>query len=62
MLLKLKRNSFNSTHSASSISIQQYTFCDDLADKFEEAADGHVCGIVNFLQKLNCSKTCCLMA
>lgn len=39
MLLKLKRNSFNSNHSTSSISIQEYAFCEDLGDEFAAAAN-----------------------
>lgn len=60
MLLKLKRNAFNSSHSSSSISIQQYTFCDDLNDQFDAAVEEHVCSVtLNILFVLTLIHTQC---
>lgn len=38
MLLKLKRNEFNAKHTASSISVQQFSYCENLNDQFNEAS------------------------
>ncbi|KAI9125335.1 hypothetical protein K1719_003951 [Acacia pycnantha] len=37
LLLKLKMNDFNKKHPTSSISVVQYTICEDLLDQFNEA-------------------------
>ncbi|KAI9126258.1 hypothetical protein K1719_002679 [Acacia pycnantha] len=38
LLLKLKMNDFNKKHPISSISVVQYTICEDLLDQFSEAS------------------------
>ncbi|KAI9085314.1 hypothetical protein K1719_032691 [Acacia pycnantha] len=38
LLLKLKMNDFNKKHPTSSISVVQYTICEDLLDQFSEAS------------------------
>lgn len=52
MLLKLKRNSFNSSHSTASISILQYTICEDLSQQFAAAAAESVCWFIFILHPL----------